>query len=166
MSCEWCVRKSGWSCWQRARNARSGNGSSRFLQSIRSGQPCLGILQTPHRFHTKRQLADLASRYRAAPITVVSTGSCNGRRAPVVEDLATPSQKPLPWRLRRYLQRWFPSVRICHPYPLQRLCVVTQGGSRNALVAPVRICGRGREQSRSLLQPGLKDKLDGVASSR
>ena len=41
------------------------------------------------------------------------------------------SQKPLPWRrLRRYIQRWFPSVRICHPYPLQRLGVVTQGGSR------------------------------------
>jgi RNA-directed DNA polymerase len=41
------------------------------------------------------------------------------------------SQKPLPWRrLRRYIQRWFPAVRICHPYPLQRLCVVTQGGSR------------------------------------
>ena len=41
------------------------------------------------------------------------------------------SQKPLPWRrLRRYIQRWFPAVRICHPYPLQRLCVITQGGSR------------------------------------
>ena len=41
------------------------------------------------------------------------------------------SQKPLPWRrLRRYIQRWFPSVRICHPYPLQRLGVITQGGSR------------------------------------
>jgi RNA-directed DNA polymerase len=41
------------------------------------------------------------------------------------------SQKPLPWRrLRRYIRCWFPSVRICHPYPLERLCVVTQGGSR------------------------------------
>lgn len=41
------------------------------------------------------------------------------------------SQKPLPWRrLRRHIQHWFPPVRICHPYPLQRLCVVTQGGSR------------------------------------
>ena len=37
----------------------------------------------------------------------------------------------LPWRrMRRYIQRWFPAVRICHPYPLQRLGVVTQGGSR------------------------------------
>jgi len=41
------------------------------------------------------------------------------------------SQKPLPWRrLRRHIQRWFPAVRICHPYPLERLRVVTQGGSR------------------------------------
>jgi RNA-directed DNA polymerase len=37
----------------------------------------------------------------------------------------------LPWRrMRRYIQRWLPPVRICHPYPLQRLHVVTQGGSR------------------------------------
>jgi RNA-directed DNA polymerase len=41
------------------------------------------------------------------------------------------SQRPLPWRrLRQHIQRWFPPVRICHPYPLQRLRVVTQGGSR------------------------------------
>src|SRR5215469_6858563 len=37
----------------------------------------------------------------------------------------------LPWRrMQRYIRRWFPPVRICHPYPLQRLHVVTQGGSR------------------------------------
>ena len=36
------------------------------------------------------------------------------------------SQKPLPWRrLRRHIQRWFPPVRICHPYPLERLGVLT-----------------------------------------
>ncbi|MBV8892110.1 MAG: group II intron reverse transcriptase/maturase [Acidobacteria bacterium] len=36
------------------------------------------------------------------------------------------SQRPLSWRrLRRHIQRWFPPVRICHPYPLERLCVVT-----------------------------------------
>ncbi len=41
------------------------------------------------------------------------------------------SQRLLTWhRLRQYLQRWFPLVHICHPYPLQRLYVVTQGGSR------------------------------------
>jgi len=41
------------------------------------------------------------------------------------------SQKHLPWRrLRRHIQRWFPPVRICHPYPLERFGVVTQGGSR------------------------------------
>ena len=37
----------------------------------------------------------------------------------------------LPWRrMRRHIQRWFPSVRICHPYPLQRLRVDNQGRSR------------------------------------
>jgi hypothetical protein len=37
----------------------------------------------------------------------------------------------LPWRrMQRYIRRWFPPVRICHPYPLQRLHVVNQGGSR------------------------------------
>ena len=40
----------------------------------------LGILQTPHRFRTKRQLwtySGLASRPTAAPITVLSAGSSN-----------------------------------------------------------------------------------------
>jgi RNA-directed DNA polymerase len=37
----------------------------------------------------------------------------------------------LPWRrMRRYIARWFPSARVCHPYPLVRLGVLTQGGSR------------------------------------
>jgi group II intron reverse transcriptase/maturase len=37
----------------------------------------------------------------------------------------------LPWRrMRRHIRRWFPSVRICHPYPLQRLRVDNQGRSR------------------------------------
>ncbi len=37
----------------------------------------------------------------------------------------------LPWqRMRRYLMRWLPVARICHPYPLVRLGVITQGGSR------------------------------------
>ena len=37
----------------------------------------------------------------------------------------------LPWpRMPRYLRRWFPPVRICHPYPLVRFGVVTQGRSR------------------------------------
>jgi len=41
------------------------------------------------------------------------------------------SQKHLPWRrLRRHIQRWFPPVCICHPYPLERFGVLTQGGSR------------------------------------
>jgi RNA-directed DNA polymerase len=37
----------------------------------------------------------------------------------------------LPWRrMHGYLVRWFPSARVCHPYPLVRLGVLTQGGSR------------------------------------
>jgi len=37
----------------------------------------------------------------------------------------------LPWRrMTRYVDRWLPPVRICHPYPLVRLGVITQGRSR------------------------------------
>jgi group II intron reverse transcriptase/maturase len=37
----------------------------------------------------------------------------------------------LPWsRMRLLLDTWLPPARICHPYPIQRLGVVTQGGSR------------------------------------
>jgi RNA-directed DNA polymerase len=37
----------------------------------------------------------------------------------------------LPWRrMYRYIARWFPPAHVCHPYPLVRLGVVTQGGSR------------------------------------
>lgn len=33
-------------------------------------------------------------------------------------------------RMTRYINRWLPPVHICHPYPLERLCVMTQGRSR------------------------------------
>ena len=33
-------------------------------------------------------------------------------------------------RMKRYVDRWLPPARICHPYPLVRLGVVTQGRSR------------------------------------
>lgn len=37
----------------------------------------------------------------------------------------------LPWRrMRPVLERWLPPAHICHPYPLVRLGVITQGGSR------------------------------------
>jgi RNA-directed DNA polymerase len=37
----------------------------------------------------------------------------------------------LPWsRMRRHIVRWFPPASICHPYPLVRLAIMTQGGSR------------------------------------
>ena len=32
--------------------------------------------------------------------------------------------------MRRLVARWRPTQRLCHPYPLVRLGVVTQGGSR------------------------------------
>jgi len=37
----------------------------------------------------------------------------------------------MPWhRVWRYIKRWFPPAKVGHPYPLVRLGVVTQGGSR------------------------------------
>ncbi len=48
------------------------------------------------------------------------------------QGLSRRSQTPgLPWRrMTRYLARWLPPARICHPYPLVRLGVLTQGRSR------------------------------------
>jgi len=40
-------------------------------------------------------------------------------------------KRTLPWdRMKRYISRWIPPPRICHPYPLVRMGVLTQGGSR------------------------------------
>jgi group II intron reverse transcriptase/maturase len=37
----------------------------------------------------------------------------------------------LPWlRMKKLIDRWLPPARICHPYPLVRLGVITQGKSR------------------------------------
>jgi group II intron reverse transcriptase/maturase len=37
----------------------------------------------------------------------------------------------LPWRrMRRFIARWLPTASIYHPYPMVRLGVMTQGGSR------------------------------------
>ena len=37
----------------------------------------------------------------------------------------------LPWtRMRRYIDRWLPPARVCHPWPSQRLASVTRGRSR------------------------------------
>jgi group II intron reverse transcriptase/maturase len=36
----------------------------------------------------------------------------------------------LPWqRMHRYIDRWLPSARVCHPYPWARFAVITQGRS-------------------------------------
>jgi len=40
-------------------------------------------------------------------------------------------QHHLPWRrMAKYIHRWLPPARICHPYPLVRFAVITQGRSR------------------------------------
>jgi hypothetical protein len=37
----------------------------------------------------------------------------------------------LSWkRMERYINRWFPPARVCHPYPLVRFDAMTQGRSR------------------------------------
>jgi group II intron reverse transcriptase/maturase len=37
----------------------------------------------------------------------------------------------LSWeRMTRYIDRWLPPARICHPYPRERLAAITQGKSR------------------------------------
>jgi hypothetical protein len=37
----------------------------------------------------------------------------------------------LPWqRMTEFIDRWLPPARICHPYPLARFAVTTQGRSR------------------------------------
>ena len=33
-------------------------------------------------------------------------------------------------RMAKLTAHWLPPIRICHPYPNQRLIVTTQGGSR------------------------------------
>jgi hypothetical protein len=50
----------------------------------------------------------------------------------VLESKARRSQgNHLPWhRMRRYIERWFPTPRVCYPYPLVRPDVITQGGNR------------------------------------
>jgi group II intron reverse transcriptase/maturase len=41
------------------------------------------------------------------------------------------ARRRLRWdRMKRIIARWLPSARICHPYPLHRLAVITQGRSR------------------------------------
>ncbi len=47
------------------------------------------------------------------------------------QTLCRRSQRHVPWqRMRRHIARWVPPLRICHPYPLARFGVLTQGGSR------------------------------------
>jgi hypothetical protein len=63
------------------RNTRPGNGSARFLRLVRSGQRYCWAFCRPRSASAPSgscgPTADLASRHKAAPITAVSTGSCN-----------------------------------------------------------------------------------------
>jgi hypothetical protein len=41
------------------------------------------------------------------------------------------ARRRLRWdRMTRIIDRWLPPAHVCHPYPLQRLAVATQGRSR------------------------------------
>jgi len=41
------------------------------------------------------------------------------------------SRKRVTWeRMYRLIDRWLPPATVCHPYPLKRMGVITQGGSR------------------------------------
>ncbi|MFN2377302.1 MAG: group II intron reverse transcriptase/maturase [Candidatus Binatia bacterium] len=79
-----------------------------------------------------RSVVDGHMRYYAVPM--------NGRRVAGFRyhvmrywwrALKRRSQKHrMPWeRMQRLVDRWLPPVRICHPYPLYRLGVITQGRS-------------------------------------
>ena len=50
----------------------------------------------------------------------------------------------LPWRrMNRFIALWFPSARVCHPYPRVRLGLLTPGGSRMRNVAKSRMWPSG-----------------------
>ena len=71
------------------------------------------------------------------------------------------SQKRRPsWtRLRRYFDRWLPRPHILHPYPNVRFDAMHPRWEPYALVAPVRICAGGAEQSAFLPRPLVRFKL-------
>ncbi len=72
-------------------------------------------------------------RYYGVPFNGASIGKFRheiGRRWWVVLKRRG-NTRHLPWRrMEKYIQRWLPPARICHPYPAQRLGVITQGKSR------------------------------------
>jgi hypothetical protein len=67
-------------------------------------------------------------RYYGVPLNGAAIGAFrNGIGALWIWTLRRRSQRHrMPWdRMRRYIDRWLPSARICHPYPWQRLRVTT-----------------------------------------
>ncbi len=76
--------------------------------------------------------------------------------------------------LRRHLDRWLPPPRICHPWPSQRLGVITQGRSparscrsrdlwrgwsARIISTPTRLPGRGSCAATAACPPGSTAKL-------
>ncbi len=49
-------------------------------------------------------------------------------------------------RMSRYVQRWLPVARICHPYPIERFGGMTQGRESSAVVPLAGICAGGAGQ--------------------
>ena len=73
------------------------------------------------------------TRYYGVPMNGPAIGAFRGAVGEVWRNvLRRRSQgNHLPWsRMKQYINRWLPPARICHPYPLVRLGVITQGGSR------------------------------------
>ena len=72
-------------------------------------------------------------RYYGVPMNGPAIGAFRGAVAftwwPVLRRRSQGNH--LPWRrMAPLIATWLPSARICHPYPSQRLRVMTQGGSR------------------------------------
>ena len=62
---------------------------------------------------------------------------------------AQPERRILWNRMRRLIDRWLPPPRICHPYSLRRLGVITCG--KRAGNPLLRICGGGYGQATARL---------------
>jgi RNA-directed DNA polymerase len=73
------------------------------------------------------------ARYYGVPLNGPSIGAFRQAVGRLwYRSLRRRSQKTrLTWtRMKRLIARWLPSATICHPYPLERLGVLTQGRSR------------------------------------
>jgi len=83
--CGRCGGKFGANCWRKVSNIRHGNGSARFLRSVRSGRPCCWAFCRPHIGFAPSDScgpsAVLALRRTAVPITAMWKGNCSDPRS-------------------------------------------------------------------------------------